>query len=616
MNKFIFHGVGQGLFYSGSLMDGKFNFVYDCGSASDTEILIDKIESLPKNLDFVAISHLHNDHINGLVKLLEKCEVKKIYLPYFNFAGYESVLLSYMAINGIDVNSSVFKILEYVYSNFNNENAISIKKPSEILSNDELKNDSLVEHIKGVKFVLIKEIEFPNIKSCYWRFRFFNKKREKEKVEELNEKIKDLLKDSSYSSVEEYIGKEGVNSLEEIYKNVLGNDLNITSLILLHYPRPCCCCTKQTLLTGDAVFDDDLNSRVGGYLNSNIILQVPHHGAYNEWYKVSNYIKGCAESLIFSVGKKNKYHHPSVEVFNEIIKSCWGNKIHLVYENNDYTYYINDCNEMYLYHYCSLETFEKIIKNRSIRFSDITKSNDSDEINFAINCYCNYLDKKYNYSKNFDNVKEFLKSQIQNSRENEKTYCFCLSAEKDLLSQWRGDAPNGGIAIGFNYNKLSDFINNTKVTKGKIKLDSIKYVSKDNPIELENIFDKWNNTIPLNNYSKLLECAEQYKNDGFEEEKEYRMHFIGFEHYNNSQLSHFIEVGDNKVMLDFQLCNNCKDFRSYYDVPITLDLIEEIIIGPKLNLSIDLLKSFLNKYGNKEIDFDNLKIELTKLTYR
>jgi len=122
--------------------------------------------------------------------------------------------------------------------------------------------------------------------------------------------------------------------------------------------------------------------------------------------------------------------------------------------------------------------------------------------------------------------------------------------------------------------------------------------------------------MPLNNYSKLLECAEQYKNDGFEEEKEYRMHFIGFERYNNSQLSHFIEVGDNKVMLDFQLCNNCKDFRSYYDVPITLDLIEEIIIGPKLNLSIDLLKSFLNKYGNKEIDFDNLKIELTKLTYR
>ena len=30
MNKFIFHGVGQGLFYSGSLGNEEYNFVYDC----------------------------------------------------------------------------------------------------------------------------------------------------------------------------------------------------------------------------------------------------------------------------------------------------------------------------------------------------------------------------------------------------------------------------------------------------------------------------------------------------------------------------------------------------------------------------------------------------------
>lgn len=33
-----------------------------------------------------------------------------------------------------------------------------------------------------------------------------------------------------------------------------------------------------------------------------------------------------------------------------------------------------------LYHYCSWEAFEKIIANKTIRFSDVMKSNDSEEI--------------------------------------------------------------------------------------------------------------------------------------------------------------------------------------------------------------------------------------------
>ena len=269
-----------------------------------------------------------------------------------------------------------------------------------------------------------------------------------------------------------------------------------------------------------------------------------------------------------------------------------------------------------LYHYCSLETFEKIIKNHTIRFSDITKSNDSDEIKFTLYCYYNYLRRKYNNCFNSDLVNKILENQINISRNNEKTYCFCLSGAKDLLSQWRGYAPNGGIAIGFNYNKLSSFIEKTKVPKGKIKLDDITYVPKKNPIELENVFDKWDNSIPLNNYSQLLECAEKYKNDGFEEEREYRMYFDHYEKPDNNAITPFITVGNNDVYVNFQLTNNCKDFKSYYDVPITLDLIEEIIIGPKLEVSVDLLKSYLMIYGKDEIDFDKLNIELTELTYR
>lgn len=363
MNKFEFHGIGQGLFYSGRLLDGRFNFVYDCGSSNSKESLEKEIERLPEELGFVVISHLHNDHINGLVKLLEKCEVKKIYLPYFKFAGCESVLLSYMVINGIDVKSSVFKILKNVYLLLNKkqkekqkeENITEIKLQisdnnlKDLLSEEDLQNDKLRKHLKQVTFVCCKDDEFTHVEEDkkiaqhYWRFRFFNKIIDEKIIKNLNDNIKELLERSSCGSIEDYIRNNGLNNLKGIYEKVLGKDLNITSLILLHYPRHCCCCTKQTLLTGDAVFDDDLNYRVGSYLNSNIILQVPHHGAYNEWLLLSEDIKMNSQKFVFSFGLDNKYHHPSKKVLNDIKVNGWGYKNCFVNEDKGYVYPVDDC---------------------------------------------------------------------------------------------------------------------------------------------------------------------------------------------------------------------------------------------------------------------------------
>lgn len=89
MNNFMFHPVGQGLFYTGSIKDQDFNFVYDCGTENKQEYIknaIDNYISSFKNsdpeIDFVVISHLHRDHIKGLPYLAKKAHIKKIFLPY------------------------------------------------------------------------------------------------------------------------------------------------------------------------------------------------------------------------------------------------------------------------------------------------------------------------------------------------------------------------------------------------------------------------------------------------------------------------------------------------------------------------------------------------------
>lgn len=100
-----FKPVGQGLFAFGSVgfrnrpkgrlriePDGQprqwnFHWIYDCGSSSGQALVNRGIEDIASklngnSLDLIAISHLHFDHISGLLRLLKHVHVKSIMLPW------------------------------------------------------------------------------------------------------------------------------------------------------------------------------------------------------------------------------------------------------------------------------------------------------------------------------------------------------------------------------------------------------------------------------------------------------------------------------------------------------------------------------------------------------
>ncbi|WP_390911904.1 MBL fold metallo-hydrolase [Pseudosulfitobacter sp. SM2401] len=100
-----FKPVGQGLFAYGSLTmlhtpkgkrritfagqapEWEFQWVYDCGSSSGQTLVNRGIQDIAsklngKSLDLIVISHLHFDHISGLLELLKKVHVKSIMLPW------------------------------------------------------------------------------------------------------------------------------------------------------------------------------------------------------------------------------------------------------------------------------------------------------------------------------------------------------------------------------------------------------------------------------------------------------------------------------------------------------------------------------------------------------
>ena len=114
-----------------------------------------------------------------------------------------------------------------------------------------------------------------------------------------------------------------------------------------------------------------------------------------------------------------------------------------------------------LYHYCSVPTFYNIIKNKSIWLSDISKSNDSQELRWVLGELRVFMMKQWLvYAENaqkagktvdfdqFDKTYSVIDKLL--CLEGNKNWVFCLSEKKDELGQWRGYADDGrGLAIGF-----------------------------------------------------------------------------------------------------------------------------------------------------------------------
>lgn len=75
--------VGQGAFYV-EKFENKKNIIYDCGSMDNKNKISNLIENcFERNeiIEAIFISHLDEDHMNGVEELLKKCEVKRICFP-------------------------------------------------------------------------------------------------------------------------------------------------------------------------------------------------------------------------------------------------------------------------------------------------------------------------------------------------------------------------------------------------------------------------------------------------------------------------------------------------------------------------------------------------------
>lgn len=347
------HAVGQGAFFTEQfLVNGKsdLNVIYDCGSLSkkilDTEIegtfAYDKTKSL--HVDVLFISHLDNDHINGIPTLINlKCIDDKtiVILPF----SYPLLLFYLLPVIQMDNGTksavqalfdSNAKILGVDYT----EEIGDISSSRKIISKDnkdEFDNYSTINNAVFKYERIWNYIPFMNVNdSSVWR-NFFNG---------LKSKDLDLDKLKNAQYVEDNLDK-----LKKIYSTVTSKSsggvtpINICSLQVLSFKNKdikheyvlwhnaylspkkgvlSCLFSGDTIINN--VFINTLKS-IRAFLGFPIeMLQIPHHGRescfnkeifdgdrfesafvnYNSSHKKNDYVKTVEDFM--KKNRKNFYH--------------------------------------------------------------------------------------------------------------------------------------------------------------------------------------------------------------------------------------------------------------------------------------------------------------------
>lgn len=300
-----------------------------------------------------------------------------------------------------------------------------------------------------------------------------------------------------------------------------------------------------------------------------------------------------------------------------------------------------------VYHYCSLSTFMSIISSKTLRMTNITKSNDCRELEYCAHMYGSRLEKKFSqpmweaYYQKDDPSSSWnidFYQLIYNALNNAALtyYTACFSSAPDKLSQWRGYAGDGcGIAIGFSTQHLQE---KCRTQSKPFRFKPINY-SNDLGINLDSFFPGASERIGptvfenalLRIISKLTYNAVFLKHPSFAEEEEWRFVFYPFGQitdlrenslqYNASSYQHFFDMMNDHMMpysetnedlklSKIQFLQRGNAILSYVDMDfsqIRRSFIKEIVFGPKCRADDVDLRLFLldNCYDINSIRFSH-----------
>ena len=271
------------------------------------------------------------------------------------------------------------------------------------------------------------------------------------------------------------------------------------------------------------------------------------------------------------------------------------------------------------YHYCSFDAFRSILNEKTLKFSDITKSNDHREISFLWDKYSEYIERAMR--NNMQNPEPF-KREIAKQLERTNYLAICLSELPDSLHMWNCYA-DGGIAIGFDGKAIDEWCRRIFAYKNALaiadsplenplaRFEKIRYFSIEN---IDKYVDEQcsGKEFITDSFADVYNTAPFAKSDFFSSEAEWRI-VVPFVNSPADAVPDCVDAaepvklpmraGPNEM---FPVCLTCR-------IPFEADMIKEIRIGPNCPADVRDIRNLLLVNG---FDSEEISIRLSKGSYR
>lgn len=254
-----------------------------------------------------------------------------------------------------------------------------------------------------------------------------------------------------------------------------------------------------------------------------------------------------------------------------------------------------------VYHYCSMESFVKIIESKEIWLTPSTHINDVVECRWLYSLAHEFAQKHFADSpEDASAANALLHSAALNSRRN---YMTCFSRNGDLLSQWRSYADAcKGVAIGFRSTSFGVPVITQPHEHGprqeQFCLCKMLYVDYEDVLPLlDEMFKQAKDNEPELQGILLASLGARFKNKSFLEEDEWRLvvePFLLGTPKANHWTSGIIDIDSFKTRV------TGRGLSKYIAYPILGEgqaEIAEVVLGPQNLTWEDDLSFFLFKNG-------------------
>ncbi len=314
-----FYAIGQGGFYSEELIhnDEKKVIVYDCGTKSPKARIKSEISQFPyKEIDYLVISHLDDDHINCIDFLAKVSNIKKIILPHTNPLD---LLFFYVNCNDQDALNSFFNIIQRRLHIEVHANEVSRGEP-EYINDDEDARILSMSHHQSLGLFSSNPSKRP-----LWTIKFYvDPTRYSPNAQNvLSQTDEDFIK--GIASVTDFNSKKV--QLDAIYSKI-SKKRNDVSMAMISAPNPmlisCRPCLNEyfgTWMNGDIGLKEtseiaQIENHFQSYSIFNFDYQLQHHGSHENFCReIQNFKHMC---IYIYYGYNNGYGHPSGTVLRQL----------------------------------------------------------------------------------------------------------------------------------------------------------------------------------------------------------------------------------------------------------------------------------------------------------